>query len=190
MKLGFNAIPKNAQCVYSGIQFRIWQWPQVEFDGETKTYEMAERCPTVWAIAVADGKIVLNREVHANQPDIEFYSLPGGKGDFDEDPLLGAQRELSEETGYESSDWALFSKGVETGKIVWPTYVYIAKNARKVREQHLDGGERITSKLYTLEEFFKYVEREDFRGFIIQNMVAEMHKDTEKKANFIKTLGI
>ena len=139
---------------------------------------------------MTDGKILLNREVHANQPDVEFYSLPGGKGDFDEDPLVGAQRELSEETGYESDDWTLFSKEVEKGKIVWPTYVDIAKNARKTGEPHLDGGEKITSQLCAVEEFFQYVEREDFRGFIIADLVAELRRDQTKKEAFIKALGL
>jgi ADP-ribose pyrophosphatase YjhB (NUDIX family) len=188
MKLRLNTIPENATCVFSGIQFRIWQWPQVEFDGNVATYEMAERVPTLWVIAVVGDKILIQNEIHAHKPDMPFYSLPGGKGEFDEDPLVGAKRELSEESGYESSDWELYAEESETGKIAWLQYIYIARNAQKTHDSHLDGGEKITSILCSLDEFFDYAERDDFRGYLVTEIITALRKDAVKKEEFIKLL--
>ena len=189
MKLYSDSIPENATCVFSGVQFRIWQWPQVEFDGKTATYEMAERVPSLWVVAATEeGKIVLQREVHAHNPDMPFWSLPGGKGDFDEDPLAGAKRELSEESGYASEDWTLFKHEAETAKISWQTYVYIARNAQKTHEPHPDGGEKIEVHAFSPEEFFEHVEREDFRGWHIKDIVTEIRRDPAAREAFMNAI--
>ena len=87
-------IPENARCVFKGEQFRIWQWDQIEFDGKSKIYEVCERyLPTLWAIAVVGDKILIQEEEHAHMPGYLFFSLPGGKGSENEDPLSGAKRE-------------------------------------------------------------------------------------------------
>jgi ADP-ribose pyrophosphatase len=135
-----------------------------------------------------DGKILLQHETHAYMPEHPFYSLPGGKGNFDEDPLRGAQRELSEESGYESSDWELFTVETETGKIAWPQYVFIARGAQKTHEAHPDGGEKIEPLLLSVDTFFEYVQRLDFRGFLIKHIVREIINDEVKKEAFLKAI--
>ncbi len=188
MSLKLNTIPDTATCVFSGVQFRIWQWPQKQFDGSIATYEMAERVPTLWAIAVIGDRILMQQEIHAHKPDMPFYSLPGGKGEFDEDPLEGAKRELSEEGGYESEDWELIEHETDTGKIKWSTYVFVARNAKKTHEPHPDGGEKIMPILLSFDEFCQHVMRDDFRGFMITELVRELMASPEKKAVFLKKL--
>lgn len=69
--------------------------------------------------------------------------LPGGLSDGGE-PLAEIQREVSEETGYASDDWQLLGQYINN-----PTrfdnhiYAYIAQNANKVSDQHLDPAESI-----------------------------------------------
>ena len=116
--------------------------------------------------------------------------MPGGKGNFDEDPQLGVKRELSEESGYESAEWSLWDKQVDTIAVYWPSYIYIARNASKTHEPHPDGGEKIVPLLVSLDEFFQYVERADFRGFKVKELVAEMRRDPLKKEAFINALGL
>ncbi len=51
-----------------------------------------------------DGSVVLERQ-YRYPNDRVFIELPAGKLEYGEDPLLCAQRELKEETGYSARDW-------------------------------------------------------------------------------------
>ncbi len=183
-------VPEGARCIFTSQFYRVWAWDQKEFDGNTAIYEVAERVPVFWAIAVVGDKILLQEEVHSVAPNQPFLSLPGGKGLFDEEPLEGTKRELSEESGYESSDWIFYKKEQESYKILWPSYMYIARNARKTHESHPDGGEKITPQLLSLEEFFELDKNPKFRGMMLRKILAEFREDVSKKEEFISLLGI
>ena len=51
-----------------------------------------------------DGRVLLERQYRYPNDQV-FIELPAGKIDPGEDPLLCAQRELREETGYVASEW-------------------------------------------------------------------------------------
>ncbi len=51
-----------------------------------------------------DGTVVLERQ-YRYPNDRVFIELPAGKLEYGEDPLLCAQRELKEETGYTAREW-------------------------------------------------------------------------------------
>ena len=71
--------------------------------------------------------------------------LPAGYMEDGEDPLEAAKRELLEETGYESDDWSKLGYFIKSaGKTVGGNiYLYLAKNAKKTSDQHLDDTEDI-----------------------------------------------
>ena len=92
-----------------------------------------------------------------------LWEIPGGVVEDGEDPLGGVQRELLEETGYTASQF------IQVGKI-YPNpsfqtntmYCYLALNAEKVTEQHLDGGEDIEVHLVPIDELLSMVRRGEF----------------------------
>ena len=188
-KVKMEKIPEHARCVFKGLSFAVWQWDQVEFDGNTKVYEVVERfLPTLWAIAIVDGKILINQEEQAHMPGHLFLSLSGGTGEEGETPLEGAKRELAEEVGYTSEDWVPWKEEHTTGKIFWSTYGFIARNAKKTQDTHLDGGERITPILLSVDEFFDLDKREDIRGDMLLGFLKECRRDPSKKDEFIKLI--
>lgn len=147
-------IPSHANKVFQGILFSVYQWEQELFDGSTATFEALERDPMADVIPVTpEGNILILEE---RQPGTDWFpSVPGGHIEKDEDPLLGSQRELLEETGYASDDWEQLFSFPCGGKIFSPIHIYVARNCRKVQEPHLDGGEEITMREVSFDEFLE-----------------------------------
>lgn len=77
------------------------------------------------------------------------YELVAGVIDKGEEPLKAAQRELSEETGYEGGEWKLFMTLSPN-----PTnhnnlcYTFLATGVEKKREQHQEPTEDIGVHLF------------------------------------------
>ncbi|MGJ3238143.1 MAG: NUDIX hydrolase [Anaerolineae bacterium] len=83
--------------------------------------------------------------------------VPGGLSDGGE-PLAEIQREVREETGYESEHWELLSRYI-TNPTRFDNYIYafIAHNAQRVGEQDLDDTESIRVHELSIPEVFAAV---------------------------------
>lgn len=75
----------------------------------------------------------------------ELIELPSGVfEEYETDPLAVAKRELLEETGYTSDEWVYLGETIEnSAKLTNTIYLYLARNCRKVSDQHLDKTEEI-----------------------------------------------
>lgn len=78
--------------------------------------------------------------------------LPGGLSEGGA-PLSEVQREIREETGYESDNWLLLSRYINN-----PTrfdnhvYAFVARHAQPTTTQHLDPTEDITVHLWSIAD--------------------------------------
>jgi ADP-ribose pyrophosphatase len=103
-----------------------------------------------WANVVAitkDQKIVLIKQFRhgTNSYTIE---IPGGAINHGEDPLVAAQRELAEETGYTSKNWSLLGMAdVNPAFMTNSCLTYLARDVEKTQEQNLDPFEEIEVSL-------------------------------------------
>lgn len=145
-------VPKNAELVYKGKIFDVYQWQQKMFDGSFETFEMLKRPDTIKIIAIKDDKIVI---LDQKQPDQAkaFIDLPGGRHDQDnESELDAAKRELLEETGMQFGNWRLIDIIQPHNKIEWFVYLFLATDFSSQQAQTLDRGEQITVELTGFEE--------------------------------------
>ena len=149
---GARLIPSEADCVFGGEIYKVYQWPQKMPDGSVKTFEMLRRPDTVMVIALDEAGDVL--VIDEKQPGgiIRNNHLPVGRVDpSDESVLVAAQRELREETGCTFANWRLLDVVQMDKKIEWFTYLFLAIGGVLHRAaQHLDAGEDITVKSASL----------------------------------------
>lgn len=156
-----NELPSNAKIVFKGQIFEVWQWKQKMFDGSVETFEKLRRTNTAQAIPIVGDKILIQtqRQPHRKK---SFNSIPGGRCERGEKPLVAAKRELLEETGYASDDWMLWREENPISKIIWTVYTYIARNCYFKQPPHLDAGEKITTRLISFDGFLMLSEDQSF----------------------------
>lgn len=174
-------LPNKAKRVFKGILFDIYQWEQEMFDGTTKTFEQIHRAASVEVITVVDDKILV---AHQQQPGrmTPYPSLPGGKIEEGETPEQAARRELLEETGYEAGSLTLFSEYHGNSKFIFPEYVFIARDCRRVAEPNLDNGEKLTVAPYTFDDFLSLCRDDSFSiAYLLRIDMYEALLDPEKK---------
>lgn len=150
-------VPADAERVFHGKIFDIYQWQQKMFDGSYATFEMAKRHDTVIIIGIRDDNVVVTRdEQPGRNPRMSF---PGGRHDNEnETELDAAKREMLEETGITFRNWKLinvFEPAADTNKIEWLMYVFLATDFIDEVEQNLDAGEKIQVQYLDYEEFLK-----------------------------------
>ena len=147
-------IPANATCVYDGAIFKVYQRPQLMFDGTTKIFECVERQDTAFVLPVQDNQVLLVYQRQPQKPD-RYRDFVGGRVHRGGDPLEGAQRELREEAGMQSSDLTLrrfYDLG--GGSVKWNWHFYITREFVQVWPPELDpGGEDIQLKRVSKERF-------------------------------------
>lgn len=165
-------LPKEAKKVFDGIIFDVYQWEQQMFDGSTERFEMLKRADTTLIIPTHEDKIYIVEEEQPHKGP--FSGLLGGRVEEGEDPLTGAKRELLEEGGFISDDWELYRSYMPYTKLDWTIYLYIAKNCKKVAEQKLDPGEKITIKEVTFDEFISMTTNTTFIETQFANEILHM----------------
>lgn len=156
-------IPDHAKKVFTGKIFDVYQWDQTMYDGTTTVFEKLKRPDTVVVFPVLDdGTILLTEQ---EQPGREaFIDAPSGRVDEGEDILEAAKRELIEETGYEAVEYILWKAVSPVTKIDWVCYTFIAKGCKKVNDQAVDSGEKITLLPVTFDELLKISRDSRFRA--------------------------
>jgi ADP-ribose pyrophosphatase len=153
-------IPSNAERVFEGIIFDVYQWQQQMYNGKTATFEMLRRPDTVVIMPVKDGKLVMLDE---EQPHYgRELGFPGGRNDVEgEDELACAKREMLEETGMTFKTWRLLDVYQTAYKIEHFVYTFLATDFISQTDPKVDGGEDITVQLVTFEECLNHSKTEE-----------------------------
>jgi 8-oxo-dGTP pyrophosphatase MutT (NUDIX family) len=92
-----------------------------------------------------------------------LWEIPGGIVEEAENPAEGVKRELLEETGYMASSIVQVGKFYPNPALQTNTmYCFLALDAEKAGEQHLDDGEQIEVHLVPLDEVVAMAKRGEF----------------------------
>lgn len=116
---------------------------------------------SVMFVETEDGRVVVERQYKHGVGAVTL-TLPGGLVSPGEDPLIGAQRELLEETGYEAEHWRSLGSYVQNSNYAGSRgHLYAARNARWVREPNSGDLENIEILLLSREELLAAVQRNE-----------------------------
>ncbi|MEX0719036.1 MAG: NUDIX hydrolase [Balneolaceae bacterium] len=131
---------------------------KIESENHSATFSIIEAPDWINVIPLTPkNEIILVEQFRygIEQPTLE---LPGGMIDEGEEPQETAKRELLEETGFAGGDWE--SLGLVSSNPAFltnNTHFYLTTNCRKVKEQELDGNERINVHVIPLPDFLAMV---------------------------------
>ena len=118
---------------------------------------------TICAIT-EDGRILLKREYRYACRE-ELIELPAGQFELGEEPLEVAKRELLEETGYVSNQWTYLGATREsTSKLTNTMHLFLAKDCKRIAEQHLDRTEHLEAWSVSLDEAVEMVMRNEIKS--------------------------
>jgi 8-oxo-dGTP pyrophosphatase MutT (NUDIX family) len=88
------------------------------------------------------------------------WELPAGALEPGEEPLLGAQRELLEETGFEAATWEpLLVASVDPARQASRAHFFTARGGRASRAPSLDATEELETVLFEKAELLTMVDR-------------------------------
>jgi ADP-ribose pyrophosphatase len=158
------AVLLSSEVVYRGALFRVLHDKLLEPGGKPSERDVIRHNGSVVILAIDRSKnkkdpwIVVERQYRhaANQ---YLWELPAGKLEPGEDPLAGAKRELTEETGYSARKWTpLVEYYASPGFLGESMKVFVAEGL-VAGEAHPEEDEEIEFRLVKLSEVLKMIEK-------------------------------
>ncbi len=144
----------SRRLVYAGRIFSVLQARrQSPETGREFPFDIVESPDWVNVVALTEAnQVLLIRQYRAGTQTITT-EIPGGTVDQGETPLEAARRELAEETGYEADAWEMIGRvhpnpAFQTNA----TYTFLARDARRTREQRFESTELIEVEERPLED--------------------------------------
>jgi len=154
----------SSETVFEGPLFRVLRDRLVEPGGNLATRDIVRHNGSVVVLAIDSAKskrdpwVVVERQ-YRHAANRFLWELPAGKLEPGEDPLLGAQRELAEETGYRAKKWKpLVEYYASPGFLGESMKVFVAEGLI-AGDTNPDDDEQIAFRLVKLAELVKLIEK-------------------------------
>jgi len=154
----------SSEAVFEGPLFRVLRDLVVEPGGKEATRDIVRPTGSVVILAIDNAKnkrdpwVVVERQ-YRHAAGRFLWELPAGKLEPGEDALLGAQRELAEETGYRAKKWKpLVEYYASPGFVSESMKVFVAEGL-VAGDAHPEDDEQIAFRLVKLSELVELIEK-------------------------------
>ena len=154
----------SSETVFEGPLFRVLRDRLVEPGGKLATRDIVRHNGSVVILAIDSAKnkrdpwVVVERQ-YRHAAGRFLWELPAGKLEPGEDPLLGAQRELAEETGYRARNWTPLAEYYASPGFVSESMKVFVAEGLVAGDANPDDDEHIAFRLVKLSELVKLVEK-------------------------------
>ncbi len=153
-----------SEVVFDGPLFRVLRDRLIEPGGKQGVRDIVRHNGSVVILALDNSKnkrdpwIVMERQ-YRHAANRFLWELPAGKLEPGEDALLGAKRELEEETGYRAKRWKpLVEYFASPGFLGESMKVFLAEGL-VAGDAHPEDDEQIEFRLVKLSEVVKLIEK-------------------------------
>lgn len=154
----------SSEVVFQGPLFRVLHDKLIEPGGKKSERDVIRHNGSVVILAIDKSKskkdpwIVMERQYrHAAKQYL--WELPAGKLDAGEEPLVGAQRELEEETGYRAKKWKPLVEYYGSPGFLGESMKVFQAEGLMAGDAHPEDDEEIEFRLVKLSEIVKMIEK-------------------------------
>jgi ADP-ribose pyrophosphatase len=154
----------GSETVFEGPLFRVQRDSLIEPGGKQVVRDVIRHNGSVVILAVDNAKdkrdpwVVVERQ-YRHAAGRFLWELPAGKLEHGEDPLLGAQRELVEETGYHASKWKPLIVYYPSPGFLGESMIVFVAEGLVAGDAHPEDDEQIAFRLVKLSELVKLIEK-------------------------------
>ena len=149
---------------YKGIVLEFYEDKMLLPDGRTADWDFTHHKGAAGCVAVLDdGRLLMTRQFR-NPLDGDSLEIPAGGVNFaTEDPMIGAARELEEETGYKPHKMdELMTIYTSIALSDEQIAIYLARDLEKT-SQHLDEDEFLQVEAWSLEDLLDEIRKGGIR---------------------------
>jgi ADP-ribose pyrophosphatase len=154
----------SSEVVFEGNLFRVLHDKLIEPGGKESERDIVRHNGSVVILAIDGSKdkkdpwIVVERQ-YRHAAGQFLWELPAGKLDAGEDAVVGAQRELAEETGYSAKKWSLLVEFFPSPGFVGESMKVFLAEGLLAGEAHPEEDEQIEFRLVKLSEILKMIDK-------------------------------
>lgn len=152
----------KSEVVYQGPLFRVTKDSIIEPDGKKSVRDVVRHNGSVVVLAVDTSKskkdpwIVMERQ-YRHAANSFLWELPAGKLEQGEDALVGAQRELEEETGYRAKKWKQLVEYYASPGFLGESMKVFLADGLIPGDAHPEDDETIELRLVKLSDVIKLI---------------------------------